>query len=88
MDRGPAVLIVAAEPFQFKIERFEALAFGRWPEHVVLDKAVGALDAAFLVAFGWRRELPFERKPAAERAERVTAVLALSKTPTRGTPPK
>ncbi len=70
MDRRFPRLIASTEVFEREVELFEALALGDRAEHVVLDKAVGALDAAFLVAFGGRCELHFERQPTTEGAER------------------
>ena len=42
-------------------------ALGNRAEHVVLDEAVGALDAALFVAFRGGRELDFERQSVRRR---------------------
>src|SRR5579863_2985253 len=69
MHRRPPRLIGPAELFEREVELLEVLAFGNWAKHVIFDEPVGALDAALLVASCRRRELHFEREPAAESAK-------------------
>ena len=96
----PPCLVARTKVLEQEVKVFQALAFGNWPEHVVLDETTESLNPAFLIAFGWCSELHFERQGSQNarkasfssrlrpRKTRVTAVLALSKTPTRGMSPK